>query len=575
MPPRSPAATARPVLEEIAFQRAAVSRLRREIGNVDRNSRRRYIREFHDDFRRYESPASWDDLVIACYKSDLIYIGDYHALPEAQGFAARLIDAVAERSRRVVLGVEMVYGRHQDVLERFMRGAIDEEEFLRAVRYHLDWGYDWTSFRRIFATARRHGIPVYGLDCGPRAGFRTIRRRDRYAAGRIAGIAESHPGARIMVLFGESHLARTHLPLQVSRLLKRQGLERRPLIVLQNLEEIAWAMAEAGLHGVEVARLAPDAYCHFNAGPIAKYEAYRRVIESWKEEEDRDGAVDLTSTIHGVIDMILKFLHVDKLTHRVRLGPGRRALLVDLYPEVHSGLDDGELRAVLGGGGLGPEEIAEVALHVGRSGSCYVPRMNAVFIGTFNLSHAGEEAAHFVNQALKGEIGEATPRTGARHDLFYTGVLEEALGYFGSKLVDPSRNHFFESEFYQYYRKDPELIRAHTPYEPDEFKAIIDFILLHKRFEQSYKSYTEVPEPILEGIRSEAPRANVLIHELGYFLGQQLHDAYRAGLIDRRAILGLFRTSFRRTGSALSRYLDLTRQIVPVLRGGLSPAGGG
>src|SRR5262245_9558981 len=118
MPPRSPAAPAPPVLEEIAFQRAAVSRLRREIGDVDRNSRRRYIREFHEDFRRYESAASWDDLVIACYKSNLIYIGDYHALPDAQGFAARLIDAVAERSRRMVLGVEMVYGRHQEILER-------------------------------------------------------------------------------------------------------------------------------------------------------------------------------------------------------------------------------------------------------------------------------------------------------------------------------------------------------------------------------------------------------------------------------------------------------------------------
>ena len=572
---RNPHAASARILEDIAFQKAAVTRLRREIGDVDRNSRRRYIREFHDEFRRYEEPASWDELVIACYKSDVVFIGDYHALPASQAFAARLIEAVAERSRRVVLGLEMVYGRHQRVLDRYMSGDLSEEQFLRHIRYGLDWGYDWSSFRALFETARRHGIKVHGLDCGPRTGFRSIRRRDRYAAARLADIIESSPGARTMVLFGESHLARTHLPHQVARLLRRRGLQRRAVIALQNLEEIAWALMQDGFDGVEVARLGPDAYCHFNSSPITKYEAYRRVIEAWKEEDDREEVVDLTSTVHGVIDMILRFLHVDKFTHRVRFHGRRREVLVDLYPEVYSGLEPPELRAVLEGGGLAPDEIDEVSEHVGRSGSCYVPRLNAVFIGTLNLAHAGEEAAHFVNLALKGEIEDAAPRTMARHDLFYTGVIEEALGFFGSKLVDPSRNHFFETDFYQYYRKDPEVIRAKTSYEPEEFNAIIEFILLHKKFEQDYQSYPDVPERILEGIRSEPRRANTLVHELGYFLGQQIHDAYRAGLIDRREILDLFRASFRATGSALGRYLDLTRQVAPVLRGGLTPAGGG
>ena len=70
-------------------------------------------------------------------------------------------------------------------------------------------------------------------------------------------------------------------------------------------------------------------------------------------------------------------------------------------------------------------------------------------------------------------------------------------------------------------------------------------------------------------------RANVLVHELGYFLGQQMHEAYRAGILSRAEILDLFRTPFRETGSALKCYLDLARQIAPVLRGGLAPAGGG
>lgn len=573
MASRTTPAPATQRVEEVGFQRAAVARIRREIGGVDRNSRRRYIREFHQEFADYEAPASWDDLIIACYKADIIYVGDYHALPAAQEFAARLLDEIAERSRQVVLGLEMVYGRHQPVLDRFVGGDIEEAEFLKAIRYDLDWGYDWNAFRRLFEVARRRRLPTYGLDCGPRAEFRHIRRRDTYAAERLAQIVERHPGARTVVLFGESHLARAHLPRKVTDRLKRRSLEKRCLIVLQNQEEIYWRIQEQGHQGIDVVRLAPDAYCYFNASPIAKYEAYRRTIEIWKGEADQDGQVDLTSTVHGIIDMILRFLHLDKFATRVPARGRGSEPLVDLYPEVYSGLQVDDLKDLLRGARFSAAETEEVLAHVARNGSCYVPRINAVIIGQFVMVHAGEEAAHFVNLTLKGETYESAPRALPQHDLFYTGVLEEALGFFGSKLVDPARNHFFETEFYQYYRKDPATIEANTPYSNEEFTAIINFILLHKKFEQSYEEYREVPEELLAGIRSEPRRANILVHELGYFLGQQLHDAYRAGIVDRKEILALFRQSFKESGSALGTYLDLTRKVAPVVHGVLSPAG--
>jgi Haem-binding uptake, Tiki superfamily, ChaN len=567
MPSRSTPASDPANLEEIAFQKESVARIRQEIGGVDRNSRRRYIREFHDEFATYEAVSSWDDLVVACFKADIVYIGDYHALPSAQAFAVRLLDEVAERSRRLFLGLEMIYGRHQPQLDRFLRETMSEAEFLKAVRYDLDWGYSWQSFRGFFDAARRHRLPAFGIDCGPRTGFRHIRRRDTYAASRLADLLESLPDSRAVVVIGESHLARNHLPMKVTERLKRRGLEKRSLIVLQNLEQVYWSVTADGHRDVDVVRLASDAFCQFNASPIAKYEAYRRTIELWRDEDEQDGGVDLTSTIHGTIDMILKFLGIDKFS---RVNTQDRTLdpLVDLYPEVYSGLEIDELKALLRGARFSTEEAEEVLGHVERDGSCYVPRINAVFMGVLNMAHAGEEAAHFVNLALKGEIQENAPREMPQHDLFYTGVIEEALGFFGSKLVDPGRNHFFETQFYQFYRKDPATIEAQTPYSYAEFTAIINFILLHKKFEQSYEEYREVPEEILAGIRSEPRRANILVHELGYFLGQQLHDAYRAGILSRREMQALFRQSFQETGSALETYLDLTRKVAPVVHGG-------
>ena len=567
----SASSQASPIREEIALQRATVARLKKDILGIDRNARKRYIRDFHEEFSRFEGRSSFDDLIIACFKSNIVYIGDYHALPASQEFAARLLREVGERSSEVALCLEMVYTRSQRVLDRFMTGEIDETEFLRGIRYDLDWGYQWSSFRRLFDVARELGIAVFGIDCEPRSGLRYIRKRDAHAAARIADIARQRPRAKIVVVVGESHLARNHLPRKVSDRLKRLALERRGVIVLQNLEEVYWQQSESGEQPADVVTLGPDRFCVFNTSPIAKYEAYRQTLEVWQGDADDQNDVDLSSTVFSMIDTILRFLRIDKYTHAVRLDGRPKDLLIDVYPEVYSGLDEAELRQLLTTHGFAAGEIEEIAGHVGQRGSCYVPRMNAIFIGQLNMVHAGEEASHFVNLALKGEIYDGAPREMPQHDLFYNGVLEEALGFFGSKLIDPGRNHFFETEFYQYYRKDRETIERETPYGYEDFNAIIQFILLHKKFEQNYSHYDDVPEEILAGIRSEPRRANILIHELGYFLGQQIHDAYRAGVIDRLSIARLFRGSFRESGSALRAYLDLTERVRPALKDGSTP----
>ncbi|MEK7283761.1 MAG: ChaN family lipoprotein [Acidobacteriota bacterium] len=559
------------IREEIALQRATVARLKRDILGVDRNARKRYIRDFHDEFSRIEGLSSIDDLVVACYKADLVYVGDYHALPASQEFAARLLHEIAERSREVVLCLEMVYARSQKVLDRFMAGEIGEAEFLKGIRYELDWGYDWQSFRRLFEVARAHRLAVFGIDCEPRSGLRYIGKRDAHAAARVSDIVAARPGAKIVVVIGESHLARNHLPRKVTANLKARGFERRGVIVLQNLEEIYWQLAERGEEQVDVVTLGPDRFCQFNTSPLAKYEAYRQTIEVWKGDAEDPEDVDLTSTLYSMIDTILKFLRIDKYSHCVRRRGRCREFLVDAYPDVYSGLEERELKHLLRGHKFTEEEVGEIAGHLSERGSCYIPRINAILIGQMNVVHAGEEAAHFINLVLKGEIHDDAPRAMPQHDLFYTGVLEEALGFFGSKLLDPSRNHFFETEFYQYYRKDKETIERETRFSYEDFNAIIHFILLHKKFEQNYERYDEVPPEILAGIRAEPHRGNILIHELGYFLGQQIHDAYRAGVLDRREIASLYRRSFRDSGSALKTYLDLTERVRPAIRSGSTP----
>ena len=551
------------VKEEIAFHRKMVSLLRREISQVDQNSSKRYIREFTEEFRRLRELSSYDDLVIACFKADLVYIGDYHALPSSQNFAAQLLGEVASRSRQVILAVEMVYGRHQRVLDRWMDSEIDDEEFKRRIRYDLDWGYDWAAFKRIFDAARRHGVKVFGIDCAPRSGLRYIRRRDRYAASRIADIFQRNPHAKVVVVIGESHLAGTHLPDAVRLQLRKRNLEKRSVRVLQNLEEIYWQLVERGEEHRDVVLLGKQTYCLFNTSPIAKYESYRQTIDRWNSEAGQEESdLDLTPTIYNMIDTILGFLRVDKFRMCVRRESRCIEFLVDHFPEVYSEPDAASLERLLEDAGMPRPEIEEIHRRIERKGSCYIPLVNSIFIGRFSLVHGGEEAAHFVNLALRGDIRNGDRSSASRADHFYGAAMEEALGFFGSKLIDPSRNHFFETDLYRYHRKDRDFIEANTEYSYEEFNSIIKYILLHKRFETEYRKLSEIPAGILEGMRTtDRKMLSILTHELGYYLGQQLYDAYHRGVVDRKEILALFRSRFEEPGSALEAYIDLAEKV--------------
>ena len=56
--------------QEIRAQKAAVMALRKQIGLVDRNSRRTYIRDFNKDFARFQEPAAiLPQSHLCCHKS--------------------------------------------------------------------------------------------------------------------------------------------------------------------------------------------------------------------------------------------------------------------------------------------------------------------------------------------------------------------------------------------------------------------------------------------------------------------------------------------------------------------------
>ncbi len=265
-------------LRSSAAQLEALARVERHIRAADLIQDCEYIREFSEAFPSYHSVMTRQQLRRAFRDADILLVGDYHALASCQQFCARLVrEQASSGNRPMVLGVEAIFARDQHILDAWQRGEIDQNTLRARIRYDLDWQYDWAPFYELLVTARDSGAAIYGLDRTSRDNLQRIALRDRHAARKISELRARHAGSQIVVLFGESHLAPSHLPAQLRSLLPQE----RVLMVLQNLDQLYWKTRAERRAPVEAVRLAYDVFCVFNATPLEKYESYRLYLERW------------------------------------------------------------------------------------------------------------------------------------------------------------------------------------------------------------------------------------------------------------------------------------------------------
>jgi len=499
-----------------AAERHALAGVEREIRAQDSHGRRKYLREFNQAFRDYDSLLNSEQVQTALREADVVLIGDYHALAAAQRHAASLLEQRAlAGDRPVVLGVETIFARDQHILDEWWRREIDENELRQRIRFDLDWGYDWTPFHELLVTARDHAEAVYGLDCMPREDLRKIGARDRHAAAKIAEIRERHPNAVIFVLFGESHLAPGHLP----RILRKQMPGTRVLTVLQNIDALYWRAAGERADKVEAVRVNDDVLCVFNATPLEKYESYRLFLDRWSRADD---GPDFAPTIYNLIDSLASFLEINRYAPHNGTQP---KFLVDMLPEVYGNSSDAMLRRLLSRHGIGDQDRESMLASVENRGSAYLPQVNAFYIREFQMMHAAEDAARFLHHACQGlprrlngsaPVANADPENGSRRlaiDEFYARTIEHAVAYFGARVLYPSR----------------------TAPDPADSEPL---------------SRALCEKAAQAAVRSEPGKCESAACDLGGRIGSQIYDAYLAGKIAPSGLRRLFLAHLDEPGMA-------------------------
>ncbi len=525
-------------LRRSAAQLHALVQVEREIRAADQCSRRKYLREFSSAYQDYKRVLSDHEYHAELLAADIILLGDYHALPKSQQFAAELVETLASiTGRPVIFGVETVFSKDQQVLDDWRTGVIGELELRDGIRFDTEWGYDWASFYQMLCVSRLHAAEIVALDSFPRGDLRRIGLRDRHAAAKIAEAYQRQPGAIMVVLFGESHLAPSHLPMLVKTALPSQ----RTLTLLQNIDPLYWKAA-GERDSVRAVQVTGDVVCVFNSTPLEKYESYRLCIERWRQT--RAQAVDLSPAFANLTDALLRFLGMPR----------------EQSPTVYHPSSMGELRKLLANMRSRANESSEILHRVAEKGIAYSEQLNTVFAIAFQMQDATEEAARYVHATCSGTTRPSCA-TLADDDQFYLRVLEEALVYFGSRVLYPARKAIRESDLYRVYGESREDVERQAQQPYGQYIEAIDFIVLHRDYEANLRQYWHRPELLQQGLQFAGAQYVFVTRTLGQLLGTDLYDAYVEGRVTRRSLRTLFRRDLRQPSAARTAYFVVVRRL--------------
>jgi hypothetical protein len=396
-------------------------------------------------------------------EADVTFIADYHTLGQAQRTALRLVQDAVREGEYWVLGLEFVPSHRQAELDAYQSGVMDAATFLEKIRYREEWGFPWSNYAPLLDWARRNGVRMLALN-RPRefpswleeSRGGDLRERDRWAAGvltdQFASLKVGSARPRIVVLYGELHVGRPHLPSSLDEISRRElGKPLSWVVVHQNNDSLYWKLARKGAeHLADVWRLDSRNFHVISSTPWNKLQSLVSWVEGVGTDAERfpqsgplrlhSGGRALSGGPEADDDEFLCDLESDALSRMQVFGDA----ISDFLKLPATDFESLTVQSVYSADfvdslaseqrlALGERKLIEEL--VSRNLRFFVPKTGLVYLGTPSLNGAAELAAIIV---AKGQSPRA-PFFGETPDSFFQAVMDQAFGFFGSLLVNPRR----------------------------------------------------------------------------------------------------------------------------------------
>ena len=94
----------------------------------------------------------------------VILLGEHHDSAPDHRWQLQSIETLFAANPHMAIGFEMFPRKHQPILDRWVRGELDEKAFLDAVDWKHAWGGDAELYMPIFRFARDHHLSMLALN---------------------------------------------------------------------------------------------------------------------------------------------------------------------------------------------------------------------------------------------------------------------------------------------------------------------------------------------------------------------------------------------------------------------------
>ena len=108
--------------------------------------------------------------------SRFVHVGETHDSMPMHDLQFRVLEALYAQDRHLAVGMEMLPVTVQETLNKWSAGILTKEEFIREVRWYVNWNFNFGYYEKIFDFTKEHRLPVYALNI-PREIISKIRMR--------------------------------------------------------------------------------------------------------------------------------------------------------------------------------------------------------------------------------------------------------------------------------------------------------------------------------------------------------------------------------------------------------------
>ncbi|MGB9907788.1 MAG: ChaN family lipoprotein [Candidatus Saccharicenans sp.] len=121
-------------------------------------------------------PIEFERLIKEIKTARFIYVGETHDDLDMHEMQFRIIEALYRQDPNLAIGLEQITVDLQPVLDRWLAGELDEESFLKEIKWYVTWSFNYGYYRKIFDLAREKKLPIFALNA-PRNLISKIRRQ--------------------------------------------------------------------------------------------------------------------------------------------------------------------------------------------------------------------------------------------------------------------------------------------------------------------------------------------------------------------------------------------------------------